>query len=193
MVTLRITDFANSLGAASVRARDLTPVMTAARLMLVSDIKGRFDSSSGPTGEPWRPIQFRANGGHKPLMDTGLLRNSIAGRNTANEITAGTNAVQAALMNYGGTVRPKRGKYLAIPLTREAKRSGGPRRHAGPKRLVIARGGRTGVILNAETGEAMWALVKSVTIPARPFIGFSPAFELRLRRMIGNYLTTGKL
>jgi phage gpG-like protein len=38
-----------------------------------------------------------------PLNDTGVLRNSIAYQMTGQAVEIGTNAPQAAMMNFGGT------------------------------------------------------------------------------------------
>lgn len=60
------------------------------------------------------------------LVDTGRLRNSIAGQfeRVAGGVrgTIGTNVKYARIHEYGGVIRPKRAGGLAIPLTPQARR-----------------------------------------------------------------------
>lgn len=96
--------------------------------ILLSDVKSRFSSGTDPSGTKWRPLKHaRPNGGDVPLRDTGILMASFSGGSDSTSVWVGTTHPGAALHNFGGTVRGK-GKMLAIPLTKEAKRSGGPRR-----------------------------------------------------------------
>lgn len=51
----------------------------------------------------------------KPLVDTGVLRNSINYAADADGVTVGTVAKQAKLQHFGGNVVPKQAKMLAFP------------------------------------------------------------------------------
>lgn len=51
----------------------------------------------------------------KPLVDTGLLRNSVTYAAGANSVEIGTTARQARLQHFGGRVVPRRAKALAFP------------------------------------------------------------------------------
>ena len=147
--------------------------------IMVSDIKKRFSTGTAPDGTRWKPLKFaRPRGGNRPLLDTGRLRSSIVGRFDMNGVTVGTAHPGAALQNFGGTVRPVKGKFLAIPLTKEAQRNGTPRQMTGTDVMpLFARmiGGRM-------IGHFM--LLKKVTIPARPFIGLSAEGEAALAEAI---------
>lgn len=76
---------------------------------------------------------------------------------------------------YGATIKPKKGKYLAIPLTKEAEAAGSPREF-NDLRFVPASNGNLLMVrdkkgANGKTGsEAMYLLTKSVTLPERSFI-----------------------
>ena len=76
---------------------------------------------------------------------------------------------------YGATIRPKEKKYLAIPLTKEAETAGTPTVF-NDLRFVNAKGGNLLMVRdkkkrNGETkSEAMFLLVKSITLPERSFI-----------------------
>lgn len=72
---------------------------------------------------------------------------------------------------YGATIRPKEKKYLAIPLTKEAETAGTPTVF-NDLRFVNAKGGNLLMVRDKKNGksEAMFLLVKSVTLPERSFI-----------------------
>lgn len=148
--------------------------------ILVSDVKKRFATGTAPDGSPWRPLKYpRPNGGDKPLRDTGVLMASITAKVDRTGVTVGTTHPGAALQNAGGTVRPKRGKFLAIPLTREAKRAGSPRRMKGTKELpLFARWNASGQPVGH------FLLVRKAVIPKREFVGVSKEAE----RAIGQVL-----
>ncbi len=87
---------------------------------------------------------------------------------TLAEVVVGTDVEYAAIQEFGGTITPKNTKYLAIPLTSAAERYGSPRNY--PVRLIpVIRGGE-GVLIDVVDYEAVYALKKSVTIPARPYL-----------------------
>jgi phage gpG-like protein len=135
---------------------------------IVSDVKRRFATGTTPEGARWRPLKYaRPRGGNRPLLDTGRLMASITGRSSPTEVVVGTAHPAAPLHQHGGTVRPKKGKYLAIPLTKEAQRAGSPRRMKGTK----------AVPLFARKVDGRWVghflLAKKAVVPARPFLGLS--------------------
>jgi len=77
---------------------------------------------------------------------------------TSNTVKIGTNKVYGAIHQFGGTIKPKAGKFLVFRL-----------------------GGRT-------------VFARSVTIPARPFLGFGAAdwqvvldvVDFQLQRLLGS-------
>lgn len=136
--------------------------------VLVGDVKRRFATGTTPEGQRWRPLKYaRPRGGDKPLLDTGRLMNSITGRVEATAVVVGTAHPAAPLAQFGGVVRPKKAKALAIPLTKEAVRAGSPRRMRGSQKVPLF----------AKKVGGKWVghflLVKKVTVPARPFLGVS--------------------
>ena len=188
-------------------------------LVLAGDMKGHFDRSAAPNGTPWVPIKPRPQGGSKPLLNTGKLRNSITGQPEPHGASAGTNAIQANLMNAGGTIRPVRAKWLTIPLTREAVRADGARRFPRPLFVIRSRKGnvllvenpaktKTGKVKKRKLNESeqtilsklgdvgglvpQFLLVRSATIPARPFNGFTDAAIDDCTKMANEYLFGGK-
>lgn len=119
----------------------------------------------------------------------------------ANRLIFGTNLDYASTHQEGATITPKNAKNLAIPLTKEAARAGSPRNWAegavAPAKgkqgkvkggelterrsmlQLIPRPGRPSLLVEmlaakGNKGErwiAHYLLLKSVTIPARPFLG----------------------
>lgn len=190
-------------------------------VLLAGDMRGHFDRSASPEGKAWAPIGPRPQGGSKPLLNTGKLRNSITGQAEPHGASAGTVAVQANIHNAGGVITPKNAKMLAIPLTREAVRADGPRRFPRPLHIIRSRRGNVLLVETAPTtktgkvrkrkkqtdGEKELAkrfdpdterliphfvLVPSVTIPARPFNGFRQETVDDATGMALDYLFGGK-
>lgn len=94
----------------------------------------------------------------------------------------------------GGTLRPIRARFLAIPITEEAKRAnargiGGPR-DVGGKWVTVASKDRSRLYLARPGGGRVWyRLVSSVRMPRQPFIG--PTAR-RMRRRIGDLVNVAR-
>jgi phage gpG-like protein len=94
----------------------------------------------------------------------------------------GTNVTYARIHQEGGTITPKRAKYLAIPLTPAAK----VKRPLEWEDTFI----RKGIIfrnLGKDKVEALYKLQKSVKIPARPYLFISPEDENQISNIINKY------
>jgi hypothetical protein len=85
----------------------------------------------------------------------------------------------ARIHEEGDTIRPKRGKYLSIPIHPSLKTGAGVSRVPGPRQvpdLVFVRSLRGQPLLaNKFTGEPWFLLRRQVTIPERPYM--APALE----------------
>ena len=168
---------------------DLTPVWRQVAVYLAASTKQRFAAGVGPDGAPWRPLAHpRPRGAGNPLRDTGQLMASVTGQGaghveqiTPTSLTWGTNLDRAAIHQWGGTIRPKTGKALAIPLTVEAQRAGYARNF--PRRLVLFQGTEHPFLVEwVGKGKGKgkrqrmirhYLLTPSVTIPARPYLGLN--------------------
>lgn len=95
----------------------------------------------------------------------------------------GTSLPYAAIHQTGGIVQPRSGKFLAIPLTGPAQRAKSPRRFAGSLGFRPSKS-RLGGVLVDKKGTAQYALVKSVAIPARPFLGLSQSAAAQIERIV---------
>lgn len=98
-------------------------------------------------------------------------------RRSLVEIDIGTDVVYARIHEYGGTIRPKKGKYLAIPWSSTAKALVSPRNYGG--KLVKA-----GMTLQDSEGTVHWILALSVTITAQPYM--RPAFDHQSERALSD-------
>lgn len=103
-------------------------------------------------------------------MEQKKIRVGIVGGKADSDIMAIAHAHE-----YGATIKPKKGKYLAIPLTKQAEAAGSPRAFSD-LRFVNAKNGNLLMVRDKKKrggkteSEAMYLLVKSVTLPERSFI-----------------------
>lgn len=124
----------------------------------------------------------------KRLKSSGELAGSLTVFGIGKQsVEFGSNKPYAAIQNYGGTVRPKTVKLLAIPLDAKLKRGGLWPRDIDPARkllsLVPVFGGRKGNIrfllvdtegLFGAKGKALYALATHVVIPGVHYIELTP-------------------
>lgn len=173
--------------------KDPKKTLAACAVAVKNELKKMLQAGTSPDGAPYKPLAHpRPNGKSQPLWDTGALVRSLgAGVNHVEKIDkasleVGTNMEYAATHQYGAVIRPKKGKFLAIPLTMPAKKAGSPRNFGAPLKAVIGKKG--GVLIGAAPRKskgrmvlgkmmAQYALVREVTIPPRPFVGWSAKME----------------
>jgi len=129
--------------------------------ILVSDTRRRFGLSQAPDGSTWAPLKYRRKrGGSKPLLDTGMLRNSITGYGTDRGAVVGSNLHYAAIHQFGGPIiRSVRWRPNSNRSSRAARR-----RRAMVRRVV---------------GH----------IPARPFLGISAEAARQIDRVLVEYMS----
>lgn len=168
------------------------PFYHAVGLQIVGMIRRRFDASGRP-GAVWPPPRS----GGKPLLQGGRLQmsiNSIVRRGPSGgaEISVGTTDKRAAILHFGGEIRPVKAKALFIPLSAKG-RSVGPRpageREAARARILAAdREGKLKQAARLVKRELVYGvdfiLVGKVTIPARPFLFLAPEQKEELRRFV---------
>lgn len=119
-----------------------------------------------------------------PKGRTKQLSESIAAEVTVStrdrcEVEVGTDIVYAAIQEFGGVIRPRNAKMLAIPLTGGARAAGTPRA-GGKLRLIKSKNGN--LLLIDTAGRPQWVLKESVTIPAQPYL--RPAFDENQARAV---------
>lgn len=87
---------------------DMQPAMESIGQVLATNIRLGFRDMKSPDGVNWKAlspttISRRRNQSDQPLNDTGVLKNSFSVQAAAQSVVVGTNALQAAMMNFGGT------------------------------------------------------------------------------------------
>jgi phage gpG-like protein len=175
------------------------PLLRSIGGILLGDHKQRFNTRTAPNGALWPALRFpRVTGGNKPLLDTGILRNSLTMDIHPDGASVKTNLLYAALHNFGGVITPKNSKFLAIPLTIAAKRAGSPRRYRGTLFYVKpkSRGGNVGGTMcevqksgrRSTKVVAVYLLLRSVTIPERRFMGLSANAEMQIDELLDEWV-----
>lgn len=188
---------------------DFTEPLKQAAQALRSDVLENFQGGHAPDGAPWAPVRHaRAHGrgdSSQPLHDRGLLSASVTSptekghieRITDTSLVMGTTFDYAAIHQFGGVIRPVSAKALAIPLTSDAWRAGRARNFPRPLFLFKSAGGKR-LLAEAKDrgrGKKTWTelifhyvLASQVTVPARPFLGFSERLVGKLEVLFGNFL-----
>jgi len=121
--------------------------------------------------------------GEPPAVQAGRLRHSITYRVLGRVLQVGTNLVYAAILHFGGTIRPKRAKALTIPIAPEAR---GMRARDFENTFVLRRPddeAGEGLIMQSLAGggvKPLFALRTSVTIKPRPYMGWDARDKTKL-------------
>lgn len=139
-------------------------------------VREHFQQQRSPEGVAWVKLAHaRPDGSSRILQDKGLLAASVRATVTGADVTLTASHPAANVHQYGARIRPRTAKYLAIPVTVEAKRKGSPRRFGG--KLFCIRSADSLVLVKAgrgkTAGQVQYVLVKGVTVVARPYLGFS--------------------
>lgn len=101
---------------------------------------------------------------------TGKLSSSIRWWLQGTEGYIGSNLIYAAIHEYGGTITPKNVQYLTIPMWKGAANMIGGAR-AVPNAFFKVTNGKLMLYGKSKYGVMpYYLLLKSVTIPARPYI-----------------------
>jgi phage virion morphogenesis protein len=94
-----------------LRLLDLHDTLDQIGSRLVLGTERRFEGEVGPDGKSWKKSR-RAEEGGRTLTDTARLVQSITHKVAGKSVMVGTNLIYAAIHQFGGTIRPRRGKYL---------------------------------------------------------------------------------
>lgn len=173
-LTLSPTDFGARIGRV---AKAVKAAQTKALRLCGVLVQGRAkqNASRGNKGEGRKNPQA----GPKTLRrGKGQLAASIQKAEKAQLVEVGTNVVYAAIQEKGGTIRPKSAKALAVPVHPDARKAKGPRDF--DDLTMIQRSGHAPVLVRSAgkrkaRTDIMYVLLKSVTLPARPFL--EPALD----------------
>lgn len=75
----------------------------------------RFHQGKAPDGSHWKKSHRALVTGGQTLILEGRLRDSLAARVNAKSLEVGTNVVYGGIHQFGGIIRPKKGRALAVP------------------------------------------------------------------------------
>lgn len=138
--------------------------------IFLEDVHWQLIRGKSPDGTPFVPLKYpRPEGGTYPLINTGNYARSFGTVATATGVALTSTHPAVMVHQHGATIRPKRAKALAIPLTIEAKQAGSPRSMAN---LMAMKGGLFESIGSSYIQH--WVFAKQVVIPPRP-VGISKA------------------
>jgi len=125
----------------------------------------------------------KINATQRLRVRSGRLRNSIAGKVeprpgglavvlSAGGRTGGADVAYAGIQEEGGTIRPKRGRYLAIPVHDALSTAAGVQRYPSARHVpdlqFIPRGKPR--LVHKETGELYYILKEQVTITGKHYL-----------------------
>lgn len=131
---------------------------------------------------------------------TGHLINSIVYECEEFVARIGSNLKYARIHELGGVITPKSARALAIPIHPDAKAASGPKAFGGQLGM-ITRPGKSPLLIrardvgrdrnNRNVFDLMYVLLRSVTIPARPYL--RPALyqnAAKIRELLGRGFKT---
>lgn len=162
---------------------------TARNAVLVRDQVKRTIRNGRPEWAPLSPLTIGSKGSSKPLIDNNDLMQAVSSirvgplsffvgvpRNKGLLVTIATT------QEFGATIRPRKAKALAIPVSRKAKELS--RKHGGIRNipgLFRPKGTKVLAISKGKTFEIMFILSQQTVIPPRSFI--EPSFADARHRM----------
>lgn len=166
---------------------DMTPAMRDLARILKTGAQLRFRSQAGPDGERWKASRRVSEEGGQTLSLSGRLRRSLTTAASRTTATVGTNDIRAAIHQFGGVIRAKKGPFLSIPVTPAARRAGGASKF--PSTLHVATTLKGQYILVDAEGTTQYILRAQVTMPARPFLGASDTDRTAMLTAMSDHLS----
>ena len=101
-----------ALGQAAARADRPRELWDAVGQALVDSTQNRFETETDPEGNPWPDSLRKLVEGGRTLTDTARMVSSLTHEPSDAGVAVGTNAIQAAIHQMGGTIRAKTSKGL---------------------------------------------------------------------------------
>ena len=141
-----------------------------------------------------------------PLLGTGALQRSVTNSPISvegNKVSIASKTAYSSLQQEGGTIKPKRSKYLAIPLCADAMKAGNAKTwcslNAKKFFFFTSRKGNLFIAQNRKskggksTIDLKYLLVLESIIPARPFMGFTRAAKQEIITTFTKWIDKGPL
>lgn len=183
-VTVSLDRFKLSLGAREQLLRIIG-------LGQLKSVRQTFRDGGSPSGS-WPPLSAASlswrkySTGHKLLIDTGMLLNSITFAAQGNSVVVGTGLRYAGVQQYGfdGTQNVKPYSYTRRQRSRDTFRSEKITNKLG-RSQTVRRKAMSGIgAVNVK------AFTRHIHIPARPFLVFRPEDPARIQSEVEEYVKT---
>lgn len=94
---------------------DYRPLLTLLAGALRESAVLRFHEGKAPDGSHWKKSRRAQETGGQTLILQGHLRDSITSNATQRRLEVGTNKEYGGIHQFGGIIRPKKGRALAVP------------------------------------------------------------------------------
>lgn len=178
-----------SLGEFASRIRDVRPLLSTIGAGQLVSIRRTFADEGSPAGSwpPLSPVSLRwkkYTGGHKLLIDRGILINSINAQVQGNAVVIGTNVRYAGVHQSGfsGAQSVKGYSYSRSVSTRD--------RFA--KEVITNKLNRKQTVTRKTVSGVAMVTVKpftrTINIPARPFLVFRPEDPARIQKEVEQFV-----
>ncbi len=183
-----IKKVADKLGKDFERLDNFNVPLKRSGVYMLAETDRNFKGQHTPDGVPWKRLKSitkfsrKKRGGAQALQDTGLLKTSPTFRlesetkMTITSIRKVGNVDLAAVHQFGKVVKPKKADgWLTVPIHKLAAVKTAAEYRATGKTYIVRSKKGTPFIMLSKAGQAipLFVLKKSVTIPAREFLGFS--------------------
>lgn len=189
------------LGASADRAGDLGRPLRWIGEEMLARTQLRMRAGTDIHGRPFTPSKRVSRDGGQTLWNRGALAASANYSVSGDTLELFSSDVRARIHNEGGTILPKKAKWLTIPLravggygkttdvAASPNRSG--RRARDYKNTFFRRrGNKLFLCQTTESGavRVLFLLVRSVRIPKREWLGFGADDEAMAIQKIGEYV-----
>jgi len=166
------------------RGSDARKPLKVIGLYMMRSIAKNFAEGGRP--EKWQQSLSAKLTGKRTLIQSAQLKNSITFKATTRKLSIGTNKIYAKVQQFGGTIKPKSKKALTVPIHADAV---GMRASDFQNTFV-----KKGIIFmkRGENAVPLFALKKSVKIPARPFLLFQQEDVDFINKRLGQWFLEGK-
>jgi len=163
------SSFGRAVNALTVPVENRGPLMTKLAADLERSVNRNFREGGRPI--PWpRSRRVISGRGQKTLIHTAALLNSIRRRHTGDKATVFTADIRARIHEFGGTIFPREAGALTIPIDPAAENRSAK---TFENTFLLKREGKAPLIMQrlSDGGvRPLYILLKSVRIPARPFM-----------------------
>jgi len=170
---------------------------------VLEDFGEHMENSSIPETfrQEGRPKRWKRGpwSSRRQQQESTRLIQSVKHEVSGDRLRVGTNLRYAAQRHFGGELKPKKAKALAIPLPGVARSMRRPRRWGDRlffMKSVKGKADTVGILATTDRrGEVVprFVLRRKVTQPARPFIVAVDEDMVYLSRRLVEYATTGEL